>query len=1661
MSDNNVTAESLFQSYWADVSGALSSTLTNISNNYSRQDFSSAAKRAEIVADLAAQYDHFSSRASELAKSADKAGLDMKKSAQNALDSASLMFKQQADSLRAQGMDAAEKLNADLLSGLNRDLLAKTGGALGALGDVLDIGLKSLEGDYYGAAGAFIGAVASAALAAALVGLTGWITIPLAIGFGMLAGESFEKIFNYLDPLGIKSGVNTDFLGALNFVQRYDPLVLDLDGDGIETVSANSGVVFDFNGDGLKTGTGWIKKDDGFLVLDRNGNGTIDNGSELFGIDTVKKNGQKANSGFDALSDLDSNGDGVFDATDEAFADVRVWQDLNQDGIAQVGELKSLAEHGIAAINLGSKSTSEASNGNLITAVGSFVRTDGSEGVVNGNQSLVANLDLASNPFYREYSNTNPAAADSSLPELKGSGAVRDLREAATLNSGLSSALSAYAQAQTREQQLALVDTLIAEWASTSSHKNLFQRIDDMELGRIPIEFSYSWDVPHKEFASGSSGSGGGGSLGGIAIGNDADFEKGPTAAQLAKKQLLERVSILEIFNGQNFFNFSTEEKKDQQGNVVSDDIEFVAGTSTTNKSRPRGSSGATIPTKIYLTEEDLVFSQGQIDLLNQSYEKLRQSIYEGLLLQTRLKSYVDAISLSISRTGLYVDYSGVAGLFSSVAATDPLKAIIDSFELRLVMPSGPDHAAIASISESRIAQLNSAQLQSLSAQLGGVVIQDGDAAGNLHGAAGSDIIFGKDGSDTVYGGNGNDLTSGGAGNDLLHGGEGNDLLLGGEGNDSLLGDNGNDTLVGGAGNDHLEGGSGSDVYRLERGWGQDTIYNIDYSSGKTDVIEFGADIGPDDIVASRSNTSLVLRLKGSTDSVTVAYYFEADGASVYKLEEIRFADGTKWSVEQIKALTLQGSDGNDYIMGFSTADVIDGGLGNDSLYGADGNDLLKGEAGNDYLSGGNGDDLLLGGEGNDSLLGDNGNDTLVGGAGNDHLEGGSGSDVYRLERGWGQDTIYNIDYSSGKTDVIEFGADIGPDDIVASRSNTSLVLRLKGSTDSVTVAYYFEADGASVYKLEEIRFADGTKWSVEQIKALTLQGSDGNDYIMGFSTADVIDGGLGNDSLYGADGNDLLKGEAGNDYLSGGNGDDLLLGGEGNDSLLGDNGNDTLVGGAGNDHLEGGSGSDVYRLERGWGQDTIYNIDYSSGKTDVIEFGADIGPDDIVASRSNTSLVLRLKGSTDSVTVAYYFEADGASVYKLEEIRFADGTKWSVEQIKALTLQGSDGNDYIMGFSTADVIDGGLGNDSLYGADGNDLLKGEAGNDYLSGGNGDDLLLGGEGNDSLLGDNGNDTLVGGAGNDHLEGGSGSDVYRLERGWGQDTIYNIDYSSGKTDVIEFGADIGPDDIVASRSNTSLVLRLKGSTDSVTVAYYFEADGASVYKLEEIRFADGTKWSVEQIKALTLQGSDGNDYIMGFSTADVIDGGLGNDSLYGADGNDLLKGEAGNDYLSGGNGDDLLLGGEGNDSLLGDNGNDTLVGGAGNDHLEGGSGSDVYRLERGWGQDTIYNIDYSSGKTDAIVFASDITPDTLWFARQGSDLVIDSRGTEDSVTVVGWYSGPTQRLDVIQAGSSSLYANQVDNLVNAMAAFGAPAGGEINLTQAQRDQLNVAIAANWQ
>ncbi len=121
-----------------------------------------------------------------------------------------------------------------------------------------------------------------------------------------------------------------DLFGTAEEVRS--PLVVDMDGDGVETVTAEGGVYFDHDANGFKENSGWVGQDDGILVRDINGNGIIDNGTELFGNNSVLSSGEKAVNGFEALKDLDDNNDGIFDRNDKAWNEVKIWQDKNFNG---------------------------------------------------------------------------------------------------------------------------------------------------------------------------------------------------------------------------------------------------------------------------------------------------------------------------------------------------------------------------------------------------------------------------------------------------------------------------------------------------------------------------------------------------------------------------------------------------------------------------------------------------------------------------------------------------------------------------------------------------------------------------------------------------------------------------------------------------------------------------------------------------------------------------------------------------------------------------------------------------------------------------------------------------------------------------------------------------------------------------------------------------------------------------------------------------------------------------------------------------------------------------------------------------------------------------------------------------------------------------------
>jgi len=252
-------------------------------------------------------------------------------------------------------------------------------------------------------------------------------------------GEQFADQIN--DLLKDVSDVGAKIRDLINDFFR-DPLVLDLDGDGIELVAqADSLAFFDMDSDGFAENTGWVSGDDGMLVLDGNGDGVVNDLSELVGSGFVSPTASTDNlndgpTGFQELASFDLNIDGVIDANDTVYSQLQVWRDLNQDGISSAHELFTLADVGVTSIDLGFTTlvpnpgdsldvlNGSGVSGNVITQKGSFTRSDGTTGTV-------ADVWLSYDPAVtraNEQIKWDPDTLD--MPALLGYGEVLDLSPA-------------------------------------------------------------------------------------------------------------------------------------------------------------------------------------------------------------------------------------------------------------------------------------------------------------------------------------------------------------------------------------------------------------------------------------------------------------------------------------------------------------------------------------------------------------------------------------------------------------------------------------------------------------------------------------------------------------------------------------------------------------------------------------------------------------------------------------------------------------------------------------------------------------------------------------------------------------------------------------------------------------------------------------------------------------------------------------------------------------------------------------------------------------------------------------------------------------------------------------------------------------------------------
>ena len=802
-------------------------------------------------------------------------------------------------------------------------------------------------------------------------------------------------------------------------ITQRDPLTLDLDGDGIETVASNGhkGALFDHSNDGIRTATGWVGKDDGFLVYDRNGDGVVNNGSELFGDNTPLKNGERAANGYQALAELDDNGDGKVDAADSAFAKLRVWRDLNQDGISQQGELLTLDDAKVKALNLANKNADrDLGNGNSLAEEGTYTDSD-------GNEKQMGDLNLAADPFHSRFSDSVPLTDEQQqAPNLRGSGRVRDLREAAAQSPDVAAALQAYANAQTKEEQLALRDQLLRAWAGTDK--------------RFTTEGVL--EAASKNFVMASSGKGNAipltpGELQALGTieGPDVWTLLGIEDPEKKKKAALrEKIAILDAFTG-------------------TDSTHLYYGTKAQ--------------------------AQHTLDTIEKTYANLADNLYDGLLFQTRLKPYLNAIRFGMNEEGkLQLDYSGVAALFDEVHAKNPGKAFTDLGELLAKGNADGKNTDLAPLAEKFVQYAqeasNNGTFEAYSNSLGKESLA---ALGHS---------LGTDNDDT------------------LRGNHGANYLVGNKGNDSLYGYEGKDILDGGKGDDYMEGGDfGSDIYVFRAGHGKDTVAEKAYEDKDADTLRFeGAKAA--DAAFSREGRDLVINAYGgSNDRVSLTNYFYSDDYRRFHFQfdgqTLGMADIAKQAFEFSGSAsgdyidgwvgndTIHGLEGDDSISGRDGDDTLDGGAGNDRLFGENGNDTLNGGAGNDDLSGGDGDDHLNGGAGDDTLKGEAGHDTMNGGAGDDYMEGGDfGSDTYVFQAGHGKDSVAEKAYEDKDADILRFAGAKAADARFSREGSNLVVNAYGGSNDRVSLTNYFYSDD---YQRFDFHFDDAT------FKAAELRGID------------------------------------------------------------------------------------------------------------------------------------------------------------------------------------------------------------------------------------------------------------------------------------------------------------------------------------------------------------------------------------------------------------------------------------------------------------------------------------------------------------------------------------------------------------------------------------------
>ena len=606
-------------------------------------------------------------------------------------------------------------------------------------------------------------------------------------------------------------------------------------------------------------------------------------------------------------------------------------------------------------------------------------------------------------------------------------------------------------------------------------------------------------------------------------------------------------------------------------------------------------------------------------------------------------------------------------------------------------------------------------------------------------------------------------------GDDTLVGEVGDDYLFGGDGDDYLIGNDGNDVLTGGVGLDTLEGGLGNDFYIIDFSNNNNSGPEIIFDEGGVDTIILENVFDPYDVELDFSTMS---SLNPNAYMLGLKDFFGGNGWGGLIIEDSlgEFGDLGNGFIEYLVM--------NDIVYDME-ASLYEGDWVVGSIDYGNGNDLRAPVANDDvfYLENGrslSGNVLSNNGMGVDydpegtlltvntySDVGEYGSfDLFSDGSFNITAAAGySGTQIFSYVVSDEAGNSSSADVTVNFTYVNQTPVAGAMDDTLDVQTGKSFTFNTNFTDSDSILTYSAElVDGSplpnsiqidadtgvlsgifpNVLQDIEIRItaSDGLASASHVLTlAVSLLGTDAQDYLHGNDEANVISAEAGDDFVYGYLGDDILSGDDGNDYIYGHEGNDTLDGGTGNDVLFGLQNDDSLYGGTGDDFLYGDDQDGLGTFIDG-GNDTLYGGD---------------GDDKLVGGNGNDVLHGGANGDT---------------------------------------LFGNDGQD---------TLNGDNGDDFLYGGDGIDTLQGGAGRDRLAGDQGDDTLYGGDDRDTLFGGDGDDVIRGGTGIDSLYGNDGADTFVYQQGdvdGSRDYILDFSIAQGDTidisDVIDFSSANGDD-----------------------------------------------------------------------------------------------------------------------------------------------------------------------------------------------------------------------------------------------------------------------------